>query len=227
LEWTDVSYTVLLLRKSIPCRCITHSIPSYSVCSKSLSLLLINLYVTWNFNPFHLLGFRSDVRLLSLSLIVGQRLRANRVQPPEPVWSSSFRSRALRPPLHAVLLLLPAQARSPVRRRAAPVPGPRFPGTPPLAARSRPRDTFLPQVSRFPSRAGPHTAIRSVRSSFAAYLWFVSADLTAVVDGLSPVTILSCLQKGVSSLPHRSRVRLPARRQFPTPLTLLLARPQR
>jgi hypothetical protein len=54
---------------------------------------------------------------------------------------------------------------------------------------------FLPQVSHFPPRTGPHTAIYS---SFAAYHWFVSANLTAVVDGLSPDTNLSCLQKDVS-----------------------------
>ncbi|CAN6216662.1 unnamed protein product [Urochloa humidicola] len=57
---------------------------------------------------------------------------------------------------------------------------------------------FSPKSHAFRPGRGPHSAIRSVRSRFAAYLWFVSADLTTVVDGLSPETILSCVQKAVS-----------------------------
>ncbi|XP_014660530.2 nuclear intron maturase 1, mitochondrial [Setaria italica] len=57
---------------------------------------------------------------------------------------------------------------------------------------------FSPKSHAFRPGRGPHSAIRSVRSHFAAYLWFVSADLTSVVDGLSPETILSCVQKAVS-----------------------------
>jgi hypothetical protein len=45
---------------------------------------------------------------------------------------------------------------------------------------------------------GPHTAIRSVRSNFATYHWFIFTNLTTVVYDLSSDTIVSCLQKVVS-----------------------------
>ncbi|XP_037468460.1 nuclear intron maturase 1, mitochondrial-like [Triticum dicoccoides] len=57
---------------------------------------------------------------------------------------------------------------------------------------------FSPKSHAFRPGRGPHTAIRSVRSGFAGYLWFITADLTTVVDALSSDTILSCVEKAVS-----------------------------
>ncbi|KAJ3671509.1 hypothetical protein LUZ60_007588 [Juncus effusus] len=44
---------------------------------------------------------------------------------------------------------------------------------------------------------GPHTAIRTVRSNFAGYLWFVKADLSEVSARLEPDVILGFLGKAV------------------------------
>lgn len=52
---------------------------------------------------------------------------------------------------------------------------------------------------------GPHTVIRTIRSNFAGYLWFIKADLTNVSIHLEPNTIVRYMEKAVSD---RSVVRL-------------------
>ncbi|KAJ4808446.1 hypothetical protein LUZ62_021012 [Rhynchospora pubera] len=52
---------------------------------------------------------------------------------------------------------------------------------------------------------GPHTVIRTIRSNFAGYLWFIKVDLTHVSMHLEPNTIIGYLEKAVSD---RSVVRL-------------------
>lgn len=58
--------------------------------------------------------------------------------------------------------------------------------------------------SRFSSKShafrpgrSPHTVIRTIRSNFAGYLWFVKCDLTDIADDFSPELIISSLEKGV------------------------------
>ncbi|PKA51643.1 putative mitochondrial protein ymf11 [Apostasia shenzhenica] len=56
---------------------------------------------------------------------------------------------------------------------------------------------FSPKSHCFRPGRSPHTVIRTIRSSFAGYLWFLKADLTDVADNFTPELILSCLEKAV------------------------------
>ncbi|XP_010913705.1 nuclear intron maturase 1, mitochondrial [Elaeis guineensis] len=57
---------------------------------------------------------------------------------------------------------------------------------------------FSPRSHAFRPGRSPHTVLRTIRSNFAGYLWFLKADLSAVSDNFSPDVIISCLEKGVS-----------------------------
>jgi Type II intron maturase len=52
---------------------------------------------------------------------------------------------------------------------------------------------------------GPHTVIRTIRSNFAGYLWFLKADLTNISVHLDPNTIIGYLEQVISD---RSVIRL-------------------
>ncbi|XP_072960629.1 nuclear intron maturase 1, mitochondrial [Typha angustifolia] len=57
---------------------------------------------------------------------------------------------------------------------------------------------FSPKSHAFRPGRNPHTVLRTIRSNFAGYLWFLKVDLTDVVDGLTPDVIMACLEKGVA-----------------------------
>ncbi|CAA6662847.1 unnamed protein product [Spirodela intermedia] len=42
----------------------------------------------------------------------------------------------------------------------------------------------------------PHTVLRSIRSNFAGYLWFIKGDLSSISENLDAEIILRCLEKG-------------------------------
>ncbi|XP_020088875.1 uncharacterized protein LOC109710586 [Ananas comosus] len=57
---------------------------------------------------------------------------------------------------------------------------------------------FSSKSHAFRPGRGPHTVLRTIRSNFAGYLWFLKADLTDVADGLTPDVIIRCLEKCVT-----------------------------
>ncbi|KAL0903930.1 hypothetical protein M5K25_025993 [Dendrobium thyrsiflorum] len=56
---------------------------------------------------------------------------------------------------------------------------------------------FSSKSHAFRPGRSPHTVIRTIRSNFAGYLWFLKADLTDVADDFTPELIVSCLEKAV------------------------------
>ena len=57
---------------------------------------------------------------------------------------------------------------------------------------------------RFSSRShgfrpgrSPHTVIRTIRSNFAGYLWFIKGDLSEILENLDYDVVLGCLEKGM------------------------------
>lgn len=42
----------------------------------------------------------------------------------------------------------------------------------------------------------PHTVLRTIRSNFAGYLWFIKGDLSGISENLDAEAILRCLEKG-------------------------------
>ncbi|XP_009381208.2 nuclear intron maturase 1, mitochondrial [Musa acuminata AAA Group] len=57
---------------------------------------------------------------------------------------------------------------------------------------------FSPKSHAFRPGRSPHTVLRTLRSHFAGYLWFLKADLSSVADGLGTDVILRCVERGVS-----------------------------
>nr|CAD1842268.1 unnamed protein product [Ananas comosus var. bracteatus] len=57
---------------------------------------------------------------------------------------------------------------------------------------------FSSKSHAFRPGRGPHTVLRTIRSNFAGYLWFLKADLTDVTDELTPDVIIRCLEKCVT-----------------------------
>ncbi|KAG0498159.1 hypothetical protein HPP92_002850 [Vanilla planifolia] len=56
---------------------------------------------------------------------------------------------------------------------------------------------FSPKSHAFRPGRSAHTVIRSIRTGFAGYLWFLKADLTNVADNFTPNLILTCMEKAV------------------------------
>ncbi|MFS7948702.1 putative RNA-directed DNA polymerase [Helianthus anomalus] len=61
---------------------------------------------------------------------------------------------------------------------------------------------FEPRFSRkshaFRPRRNAHTVIRTIRSNFAGYVWFLKGDLTQVFDKLDVNLMVECVEKGVT-----------------------------
>lgn len=57
---------------------------------------------------------------------------------------------------------------------------------------------FSPKSHAFRPGRSAHTVIRTIRSNFAGYLWFIKADLTSIADGFSADVIMRCLEKRVT-----------------------------
>ncbi|XP_020587835.1 uncharacterized protein LOC110029749 [Phalaenopsis equestris] len=57
---------------------------------------------------------------------------------------------------------------------------------------------FSPKSHAFRAGRSPHTVIRTIRSNFAGYLWFLKVDLTDIADDFTPEVIVSCLEKAVT-----------------------------
>ncbi|XP_039119976.1 nuclear intron maturase 1, mitochondrial [Dioscorea cayenensis subsp. rotundata] len=56
---------------------------------------------------------------------------------------------------------------------------------------------FSPKSHAFRPGRNAHTLLRTIRSHFAGYLWFLKADLSHVSDNFSPDIIVGCLEKVV------------------------------
>ncbi|KAK8940310.1 hypothetical protein KSP40_PGU012047 [Platanthera guangdongensis] len=56
---------------------------------------------------------------------------------------------------------------------------------------------FSPKSHAFRPGRSPHTVIRTIRSNFAGYLWFIKCDLTDIADDFTPELIISSLEKGI------------------------------
>ncbi|WOL18668.1 hypothetical protein Cni_G27465 [Canna indica] len=74
---------------------------------------------------------------------------------------------------------------------------------------------FSSKSHAFRPGRSPHTVIRTLRSHFAGYLWFLKADLSHVADGFTPDVILRCVEQGVSDMKVlsliKSALRIPVR----------------
>ncbi|KAK7385424.1 hypothetical protein VNO78_31142 [Psophocarpus tetragonolobus] len=79
---------------------------------------------------------------------------------------------------------------------------------------------FSPKSHAFRPGRNAHTLLRTIRSNFAGYLWFLKGDLTLVFDCVDPNVVMRCLEKGTrdkkilgliksaldgDKLPHASR----------------------
>ncbi|CAA0832328.1 Intron maturase- type II family protein [Striga hermonthica] len=56
---------------------------------------------------------------------------------------------------------------------------------------------FSAKSHAFRPGRNPHTVIRTIRSNFAGYLWFIRGDLSDIVDNLDSNMILDCVEKSV------------------------------
>ncbi|GER24592.1 intron maturase, partial [Striga asiatica] len=56
---------------------------------------------------------------------------------------------------------------------------------------------FSAKSHAFRPGRNPHTVIRTIRSNFAGYLWFIRGDLSDIVDNLDSNIILDCVEKSV------------------------------
>ncbi|KAD6796134.1 hypothetical protein R6Q59_019992 [Mikania micrantha] len=57
---------------------------------------------------------------------------------------------------------------------------------------------FSSKSHAFRPRRNAHTVIRTIRSNFAGYVWFLKGDLTQFFDGLDVDLMIKCVEKGVS-----------------------------
>lgn len=60
---------------------------------------------------------------------------------------------------------------------------------------------FEPQFSSkshaFRPGRNPHTVIRTIRSNFAGYLWFIKGDISEILDNVDVNVVMGCVQKAV------------------------------
>ncbi|KAL8032258.1 hypothetical protein ABFX02_13G084300 [Erythranthe guttata] len=56
---------------------------------------------------------------------------------------------------------------------------------------------FSAKSHAFRPGRSPHTVIRTIRSNFAGYLWFIRGDLTDVFDNVDLNVVLGCVEKSV------------------------------
>lgn len=56
---------------------------------------------------------------------------------------------------------------------------------------------FSPRSHAFRPGRNAHTVIRTIRSNFAGYLWFLKGDVTELLDYVQSDVILSCVEKAV------------------------------
>ncbi|KAG9448019.1 hypothetical protein H6P81_014147 [Aristolochia fimbriata] len=57
---------------------------------------------------------------------------------------------------------------------------------------------FSPRSHAFRPGRSAHTVIRTIRSSFAGYLWFLRGDLTGVLESLDASSLMSCFEKRIT-----------------------------
>eukprot|EP00256_Glycine_max_P024439 XP_003547207.1 nuclear intron maturase 1, mitochondrial-like [Glycine max] len=55
---------------------------------------------------------------------------------------------------------------------------------------------FSPKSHAFRPGRNAHTVIRTIRSNFAGYLWFLKGDLTEILDRVDPNVVMRSLEKG-------------------------------
>ncbi|TKY71978.1 mitochondrial protein ymf11 [Spatholobus suberectus] len=55
---------------------------------------------------------------------------------------------------------------------------------------------FSPKSHAFRPGRNAHTVIRTIRSNFAGYLWFLKGDLSEVLDHVDPNVVMRCVEKG-------------------------------
>ncbi|KAL2341137.1 hypothetical protein Fmac_009077 [Flemingia macrophylla] len=55
---------------------------------------------------------------------------------------------------------------------------------------------FSPKSHAFRPGRNAHTVIRTIRSNFAGYLWFLKGDLAQILDHVDPSVVMHSLQKG-------------------------------
>ncbi|MQL90528.1 hypothetical protein Taro_023126 [Colocasia esculenta] len=74
---------------------------------------------------------------------------------------------------------------------------------------------FSDKSHAFRPGRSPHTVLRTIRSNFAGYLWFIKGDLTGVSEAFEPDLVVGCLEKGVKDRKVlgliRSALRTPVR----------------
>lgn len=56
---------------------------------------------------------------------------------------------------------------------------------------------FSPKSHGFRPGRNAHTVIRTIRSNFAGYLWFLKGDLSEIFDGVERNVVMGCLEKAV------------------------------
>lgn len=56
---------------------------------------------------------------------------------------------------------------------------------------------FSPRSHGFRPGRNPHTAIRTVRSGFAGYLWFLKGDVTGMFEHVDVNVVMGCVGKAV------------------------------
>ncbi|KAK6124099.1 hypothetical protein DH2020_042184 [Rehmannia glutinosa] len=56
---------------------------------------------------------------------------------------------------------------------------------------------FSSKSHAFRPGRNPHTVIRTIRSNFAGYLWFIRGDLSAIFDNVDLNEVLGCVEKSV------------------------------
>ncbi|KAK4744213.1 hypothetical protein SAY87_010525 [Trapa incisa] len=65
-----------------------------------------------------------------------------------------------------------------------------------------------------------HTVIRTIRSNFAGYLWFLKADMSEILEHVDTDVVLGCLEKAVKDRRIlnliKSALKEPTRNQFPS-----------
>ncbi|RWR97399.1 Domain X [Cinnamomum micranthum f. kanehirae] len=57
---------------------------------------------------------------------------------------------------------------------------------------------FSPKSHAFRPGRNPHTVIRTIRSNFAGYLWFLKGDLSGIFEDIDSDMLMGCVEKGVS-----------------------------
>ncbi|KAK9936774.1 hypothetical protein M0R45_013598 [Rubus argutus] len=59
---------------------------------------------------------------------------------------------------------------------------------------------FSPKSHAFRPGRNAHTVIRTIRSNFAGYLWFVKGDITEIFDNVDRNVVMGCLEQAVRDM---------------------------